>query len=297
MANVVSTTLANAPFFLQKDVGDGDPIYYSAADFRRFFNGVLPRSGILGSSHFLVTQADNVGMAIKVNSGFANVAGLYLVHLPNDLTINLGSFAANPPATRTHKVFLSVYDEQTTSVGGYGANIDVMEDTGAGANYPPSTTSAYLQLATITVAPNQQNIQNANIVNTVRHGGMAGEYVYLAPYLNTGFDTAGSDADTSDFRARYENGRVFLSGAVKRTGGTAFANGSSYDFGVMHSNLRPARTKYITGPCSIYDSQSDSTGTYTWRLSITKDGVMNARLPTGTGPQYLLFDGMSYDLD
>lgn len=299
MANIVSSTLAHPPFFLEKNSGDADPIYYTAADFTRFFTGILPRSGILGSSHFLVAQADNVGMSIKVNSGYANVGGRYLVHLADDTTVDLSSFASNPSGTRTHIVYLSVYNALENGFD-YAAKIDVVEDTGSGAVTPP-TANAFLQLATVTVAPNQGNIQNANINNTVRHGGVAGEYVYLAPYLDGGFVPAGSDTDGVDVRARYENGRVFLSGAIKRApvGGDSppFANGGSYDIGAMHSNLRPGHTVYLSGPCSIYDSGSSDTGTYHWRLSITRDGVMNARLPTGTGPAYLMFDGMSYDLD
>lgn len=291
----VSRLLTYDPFFLQKGPGDPDPIFYSAADFTRYTAGIMRRSGVLGSSDFLVVQADNVGMSIKVNSGYANVGGKYLVHLADDVTIDLG-FTGNPSATRTHKVFLSIYNPLEKDASDYGAAIDVVEDTGAGAA-PPVAAAYYLQLATITVAPNQGNIQNANIDNTVRHGGNAGEYVYLAPYLDGAFVPAGADTGGVDVRARYENGRVWLSGAIKRSPANQFANGGSYDIGAMHSNLRPAHTVYLTGACSIYDSPSDSTGTYTWRLSIGADGLMNARLPTGTGPLYLFFDGMSYDLD
>ena len=297
VANVVSSTLAEAPFFLQRP--EGTPIYYSAADMTRYTAGIIGRSGILGSSHFLVTQAANVGMAIKVNSGYANVGGLYLVHQVVDQTIDLSGFDASPAATRTHKVFLSVYNALEEGDNEYAGKVEVVEDTGGGAN-PPADAAYTLQLATITVGPGQGNIQNANITNTVRHGGMAGEYVYLAGYLRSGFASAGDQTDGHDFRARYENGRVWLSGSIRRTTPTStspFANGGSYDFADMHSNLRPARTVYLSAPCSIYDSGSDSTGTYHWRLSITRDGLMNARLPTGTGPRYLMFDGLSYDLD
>lgn len=298
MANVVSSTLASKPFFLQKDTNDTDPIYYSASDMRRFFAGIMPRSGILGSNHFRVGQADVVGMAIKVQSGYANVGGRYLVHLPLDETIDLTGFTSNPASTRVHKVYLSVYDALNTGTE-YAGKIDVVEDTGAGAN-PPATAAYYLQLATLTVAKNQGNIQNANIDNTVRHGGMAGEYVYLDAYLNAGFATAGTDIGAVDYRALYSNGRVWLSGAIKRTSPTAttpFANGGEYAIGKMHPNLCPSRTRYLSGPCSIYASQSDNTGTYHWRLQIDPDGTMTARLPTGTGPQFLMFDGMSFDLD
>lgn len=295
VANIVSSTLDYKPFFLEKDSGDAEPIFYSAADFTRFFTGIMPRSGVLGSSHFLVVQADNVGMSIKVNSGYANVGGRYLVHMADDETVSLASFASNPSATRTHKVYLSVYNALENGFD-YDAKIDVVEDTGGGAVTPP-TANAFLQLATITVGPNQGNIQNADIANTVRHGGVAGEYVYLGPYLDGAYLPAGADTEGVDARARYENGRVFLSGAIKRASGDPFGNALSYDIGAMHSNLRPGHTVYMSGACSIYDSPSDLTGTYTWRLSITRDGLMNARLPTDTGPDYLFLDGMSYDLD
>lgn len=297
---IVSSTLAYKPFFLEKDSGEADPIYYSAADFTRFFSGILPRSGILGSSHFLVAQADNVGMSIKVNSGYANVGGRYLVHLAEDITIDVSSFS-NPTGTRTHLVYLSVYNALENGFD-YDAKIDVVEDTGTGAVTPPSANE-FLQLATITVTPNQGLILNTNINNTVRHGGMAGEYVYLAPYLDSAFTVAGTETGTFDFRGRYENGRVWLSGAIKRANGTHFANGGSYDLGTMLSNFRPVRTFYLPAASSIYNSGSDDPGTYYWRLSIDKNGAMNARVPpttgvpAGSGPSYLFFDGISYDLD
>lgn len=294
MATVVSSTLAYKPFFLQKDVGASDPIYYSASDFRRMLTGLFPRTGILGSSHFLITQADNVGMAIKVNAGYA-VVGRYLVHSAETQTIDLSGFSGSPAATRTHKVFLSVYDALTAG-SDYAAKVEVVEDTGAGAN-PPGNAANYLQLGTLSVGPNQGNIQNKNIANTVRHGGNAGEYVMLDGYLDALFTTAGTDTDGADFRALYTNGFVRLSGAIKRADGKAFANGANYNIGVMHSNLRPARTVFLSGACSVYDSPSDNTGSYHWRLAINKDGLMTAFLPTGTGPRYLNFDGMSYDLD
>lgn len=289
MAVVVSSTLADEPFFLQKDVGAADPIYYSAADFRRFFTGIMPRTGILGSAHFLVTQADNVSMKVKVNSGYA-VVGRYLVHSPNDESIELGSpFTGDPPDARTHKVYLTVYNELEQGTG-FAAKIEVVMDEGSGAN-PPAGAANYLQLATVTVAPGQGNIQNQHINNTVRHGGNAAEYTYLDPYLATGISVSGTGIEP---RALYTNGFVRLSGSIKRSNGDPFAAGDDTIIGTMHSNLRPSRGVVLIGATSI---STGSASGYAWRLTIGTDGTMTARLPNNQAPDNLIFDGMSYDLD
>jgi hypothetical protein len=290
VANTVSSTIDGQPFFLQKETGDPAPIYYSATDMRRMLSAIISKPGALGASHLLVQQAANVGMNIKVNSGHYMVAD-YLVSLPTDQTIDLTSFDSSPAATRTHKVYLSVYDGQVASTDTYAAKIDVIEDTGGGAATPAAAT-AFVQLAAVTVANNQGNIQNQNITDLREHGGMLSAKFFLYTYLTNEFGAAGSDITASNPYAQLANGHVRLGGAIKRIAGvdsTNFVGGTTYNLGTLTASLRPERNRYLIGACS---------GTaQSWRLQVTPDGELRAVIPTGASPTYLLLDGMSYDLD
>ena len=284
--NVVSRVITAPPFFLQKENGDTEPIYYTAADMRNLLSGIISRGGALGASHFLVTQSGNVGMSIRVNSGFYMIAG-YLVYLPVDQSIALTTFDANPPATRTHIVWLSVYDGQVASTATYAAKIDIVEDTGGGASAPPNASNS-VQLATLTVGKNQGNIQNANITDLRAHGGMMSEKFFLTPYFNAGFAPAGDDLGASNPYAVLANGSVRLGGALKRSSGS-FAAGDPYTIGNLPGTLTPARDRFLFGACS------DTTLTY--RLQITDGGDIKVIIPNGVSPSHLLLDGISYDLD
>lgn len=279
----VSTVIDQMPYFLQKETGDPAPIYYSASDMRRLVTGIITRPGALTLGALSVAQATNVGMRIKVNSGYYLVDN-YLVLIGTDLTIELGGFPANPSATRTHKVYLSIYDGLAGGAS-YNAKIDVIEDTGSGAGVPNLATS-FTQIATLTVAPNQGYIQNKNITDTRLRGGMTSDYTFLYGNLNTGFDAAGSDVNTSNPRAQLSNGNVRLSGAIKRTNGSDFGVGT-YDIGTLTSNLQPPRNRFLLG---AVEGSSNS-----WRLQIRTDGTMTATVTYAT--KYLFLDGMTYDID
>lgn len=283
MANIVSTTIDGQPFFLQKETGEANPIYYSARDMRKAIAGIITRPGALTLGAFSVAQSANVGMSIKVNSGYYMV-GDYLCYLPTDQTIDLSGFASNPPATRTHRVYLSVYD---ALMGGtqYAHKIDVVEDQGSGAGVP-NLASSFTQVATISVAKGQSNIQNAQITDTRARGGMQSDYFFLYGSLDSAYDAAGADIGTSNFRAQLANGSVRLAGSIKKTNGADFAAGT-YQIGTLTSNLQPPRNRFLIGA-------TEGT-TQTWRLQIRPDGTMTANV--GTSTKYLMFDGMQYELD
>jgi hypothetical protein len=284
------------PFFLQEDPASTNQIYYSAKDFRNYTAAFQRRSGVLGSSHFLITQADNVGFKIKLHSGYVNVGGFYIVHLPTDVEILLSGAGWKPNSgTVVHKVFAVVYDEYVAGTDNK-ATVLVTQDTGSGAPNPSGSAAAYLQLATITVTSTQANIQNANIDNTARHGGSAAEYEPLGPYLRSGFEDAGSAATTANFRALYDSGTVRLGGMIKKTSG-AFPSGQDFYIADMHSNLRPSRTRFLTGACTKSTNTGSATGSYTYQLIINPSGIMTARIPSTQAPLNLMFDGITYDLD
>lgn len=290
MANQVSSTIAGQPFFLQKESGEANPIYYSAADMRRMLAAILSKPGALGTSHMLVQQAPNVGMAIKVNSGYYMV-GNYLVNLPDDETIDLTAFDSSPAATRSHGVYLSVYDGQVAATETYAAQIDVIEDEGGGAA-TPSAATAFVRIASVSVAANQGHIQNANITDLRERGGMLSVKFYLYTYLTSAFAPAGDDLTASNPYAQLANGSIRLGGAIKRASGvdsTSFVGGSTYTLGTLTLSLRPKRNRFLLGACSGT--------TLAWRLQITPDGEMRAVIPSGVNTPFLLLDGMSYDLD
>jgi hypothetical protein len=285
------------PFFLQEDPASPNPIYYSAQDFRNYTAAFQRRPGVLGSSHFLVTQADNIGFKVKVNSGYANVGGYYIVYLPNDVEVPL-TWTTPATGTATHKVFIVVYDELWSGTVNK-AQILISQDTGAGAPYPTGT-AAYLELATITVTSTQSNIQNQHIANIAQHGGSAGPYVLLAPYLTAGHESGGSPGGGAPIRAIYDSGFVRLSGSVQRGDGNPFAKDTEIHFCTMHPNLRPTHSVFLTGVASV--STTGPAGTLTFRLSIYPDGRMTARVPATDSPanqsvKYLTIDGLTYDLD
>lgn len=296
--------LVDVPYFMQTKSGSGKaPIAYTAAQFRSFTSSIIRRTGILGANHFLVTQSPNVGMTVTVNSGYARVGGVganYIVQMGSDTDpIPLTGFITNPPATRTHKVFIAVYDGSMYESGDdYEARIVITEDPGGGAPTPPNQPAAFLEIATIAFRPNMPNIQNGDITNTARHGGGGSENVDLVPTLDRdNYLNAGEPGFTADYRATYNDGAVRLAGAIKKKDGKPFPGDADFVIGYMHSNLRPQRIRYLTCACSITEPHTTTSGTYTCRLSIDIDGTMTIAMPVGQTPKYIFFDGVTYDLD
>lgn len=289
MANVVSSTIEGNPFFLQKETGASDPIYYSAADMRNVLNGIISRPGVLGASHMLVQQGDNVGMRIKINSGYCMVGG-YLVYLPTDQTLDLGSFNGSPDATRSHAVYVTVHDGQVAATGTYAAKLEVIEDTGGGAGTPNAATAS-TKIATISVAKNQGNIQNKNITDLREHGGVISVKYFLATYLDPAYSAAGTDINTSNPYAMIGSGTVRLGGSIKRSYGvdSNTFSGNSVTFATLTLTLRPKRDRYLLGAMSG--------SAQCWRLQITTDGQMKFTIPAGAAPPYLILDGITYDID
>jgi hypothetical protein len=286
MASIVSGALVTMPFFLQKDPGDPQPIDYSATQMRTYTQSILSRTGVLGSNHFLVSEADTIAMAIKVQSGYAHVGGGAVAYIGEDQTITLDAFTKNPPTPRTHKVYISAYDALQRGAM-FGARIDIVQDEGGGAGTPPDA-AWYQLIASIAVGVGQTTIQDAHITDERWHGGcnVATEASYLTP--ETGYEPAGLDYGGFNLRALYTNGIVRLSGAVKRTAGD-FPAGSSHTIATLSRNLRPRRKYYLPGALEG--------STTTWRLEINTDGAMTATIPSDATPARLIFDGMSYELD
>jgi hypothetical protein len=300
--------LPGMPYFMQIKSGSAlPPINYTAAQFRDFTAALAKRTGVLGSSDFIVAQMDNVGFGIKVNSGYIRVGGAgsnYLVRLGSDVNMQLPTLDYNPPSDRVHGVYVGVYDGvKSITADEYVAQLIVTENTGSGIPVPGGDVAAYSLIATITIKPNTPFIQNSNIDNSQRrHGGSAGEYLPLLLANNMADASADPGVESARPRAIYsENGFVRLGGTVKRLvnfTNPVFDGDNDYVIGSVHPNLRPTHTRYLLAPCSINkDHANAKTGSYTCRLKIESDGVMTVAMPAGNAPQYVMFDGVTYDLD
>lgn len=164
----VSTPLAMRGLFLEAQ-GTDPPLYYTAAEYRYLASGVWTSAGVLQREGFKISQGpDLVGQpwAITVAAGHALVdyAGSnqrFLLRSVGDVVIDLaGKINTAPTATRTHAVYLVVWD----TAGHYGAEYLVSEDVGAGAPVP-SGVAGYLKIGSFTIASGQANIKDVNIAN------------------------------------------------------------------------------------------------------------------------------------
>jgi hypothetical protein len=285
------------PYFMQAVAGDPD-IYYTAADFRRFFLAVKRRPGVLGSLDFGVHQADVVGWSIKITGGYAHVAGSansYLAYLTPTSTISLAGFNTSPPAARTHKVFIAVYDK-LISGSLYQGQIVVTEDVDGSGAPAPSGAVAYLLLANVFINKGQANIQDANIKNIADHGGSSGVYYDLtAGMINPGYQSVATIVDSAPPRAIYHDGYIRLSGAIGRTSGALFDAGSVYDILSLWPSIRPRYKVRLT--CGV------DKGGYTAQISIDTDGTTRLYIPgkvgttTYTTANWIYLDGLTYDMD
>jgi len=294
----VATTeidIVGHPFFQQEPSASTTPIYYSAEEFRNYTDSMHRRPGVLGTTHMTVTQATNIGFKIKVANGYALMGG-YIVDLPDDTEVDM-PWAKPPTGTRTHKVFIAVYDQLAASPVSK-ARIVATEDTGSGAPNPAGAV-AYHELATIKVSSTQANIQNVNITNTAQHGGSMGDYFILDSYTTGSYASGGSDAPggQAHFRAIHNAGVVRLSGRLVRFDGSDFPSNVELHICTLPKHLWPKHLLYLTGTSSDAGPNSGPSGTMTFRLTIFADGIMKVRTPSTQSPQHLFFDGMSYDLD
>lgn len=293
--------VCSRPFFMQAVTGDAD-IVYTSTDFRMYSNAILHRTGVLDAGYLRVAQADNVGFKIKVRAGIANVNGAYIVALPADAEISLTGFNTSPPFKTTHKVWVAIYDKNADPATlDYSGRIVVTEDTGGGAPDPVSElfnggAHSSLFLADVTMGPGQSNIQDANISNRPRHGGMAGNPVDLNPYLTTTQYIPIADGTTGLFRVVYNNGVARMGGGITRNGGGTstppFATGI-HRIGRMPPEFWPTQSRRMICATSI----DDATKPLYARLRVYPDGAMEVHIPAGGAPTSVMFDGVTYDLD
>lgn len=297
----VTAQLPDNPFFLEALSGD-TPVSYDAEDFRRVLGGIWPRTGICTPTSFQITQAGVVGWSVQVAAGYCVVGNTltetarYLVHNPTSQTVPLTGFNTNPSGTRTHKVWLGIYDKLLSGTE-YAAKIIITEDTGAGAA-APSIPAYYLQLGSFTISAGQSNVQNAHITNTVRHASMGPSPVALD--ITANIADASSALSVATAGVVYRNGVCTLQGGFVRTSGNPFDAGGQYNLATLPSAYKPATTKYLVAAGSTNQTGTVGTGLGSvnfYRVTVFTSGVIQADLPYNYAPNTLFIDGLSFEID
>lgn len=286
----VSSTLANQPLFLQAVPPDAE-IEYTATQMRLLTGAVFPRTGGVGGTAFrIMPRVAGANFSVDIMPGFAvagstsaSVYDRYLAYLPTRTNIPLTGFNTAPAATRTHRVFLGIYDKQVLGTE-YAGKLIVTEDTGSGAPLPADNPAYTLELGTFTIAPSQANVGSADITNSGRKADL-GEAAIALP-MNAGFVSGGTPGGPTMYALT--GNTVKLSGTVNRTPAADFA-ASTYSIATLPSGYRPRYQRYVAG---VGESGNP------YRLTINTTGIIQATLPTGTPDLlFIALDGCQFEID
>lgn len=287
-----TAAIPDKPFFLQAASGDS-AIAYSAQDFRALVGAFLPRVGVTTPTGFYVTQNSPVGWSVVVAQGYARVPGSYLVRLTDPVTVNLNSINKNPSSTRTHKVWIAVYDKLLDGTE-YTAKVVVTEDTNGSGAPDPANAAGALNIATIVVNSGMSYIsQNAINNSFAPHTWVGSSPVNSWINIRPGFNDSYAANNTAPARAIYHNGQVTLEGAIDRDGsGARFNGGNVYTPLSVDSVIRP---RYMTyGICGARVTSAEDLYV---RLELGPDGTLNVRVPVGYNPSTVFLNGFTYFLD
>ena len=293
MATITSSNLPNPPLFIQKT--SGLPLEYSGTLMRNLINAAWPRSGIIGNGYRL-WQNTVPDWSISVESGYAVVGATgewdrYLVVSHTRFNISLSGWTAPLSGTRTHRVFLCVYDY---SKGGptdqYAARFKVTEDVdGTGAPTPDDLPAHYLELGKFTVTAGQTTITTANITQLARRASAGFAQVPLS--LATGFQSAvGGVAGTAP--VYHINGsRVFFEGVVERTSGNFVSDGTQYTIATLPNAYWPTSERHMVGTSGGHGLP--------YRLTVTAAGLVIVKVPSvfSEDASWVSLGGCSYEID
>lgn len=285
-----TAAVSDKPYFLQAASGD-TAISYSAADFRALIGAIFPRVGVMSPGSFYVSQSSPVGWTVTVAAGYARIQNAYLVRLSNSVTVNLNAINKNPSSTRTHKVFVAVYDKLIDGTE-YTAKVVVTEDTnGSGAPDPPNA-AGFVRIANIVVNNGMSYIAQVNIDNSfAAHTWVGSSPNASLVNIKSDFYDSSTARNTGPVQAIYHNGQVTLRGSINRTGDAQFTGGGSYLVASVDSVIRPLFTVY--GTCG---TPSTDAAAYC-RMSLNPDGELRAYLPKQHEPTSIFLDGFTYFLD
>jgi hypothetical protein len=260
---------------------------------RLFVGVVFPRPGVVGTSGFRVYPRDvGPNWSIDINPGFAvvgtAVTGIerYLCYIPTRRNIALTGFNTAPTATRTHRVFLAVYDKAVLG-SEYTSRVVVTEDTGSGAPVPTDNPAFYMELATFTIGPGQSNVNTANITNTAPHAAYGYNLANIS--LGTGVVSAYPDLAIGPPTYAMQGSQVRFAGGVKPATGT-WTNGATVNLGSIPVQYAPRYQRYLplTGTNGAH-----------CRLTVAPTGALTLLIdPNVVVPvTFVALDGAAFELE
>lgn len=288
---VVTSTLPYKPLYLQA-VGGDTAISYGAYDFRVAFGAIWPRTGALGVGMRVYPRLAGANWSVDVDQGYAVLGNTssgydrYLVWLEARTNLALTGFVTAPASTRTHRVFIAVYNKAVVGTE-YAAKLVVTEDTGSGAPVPADNPAYYMELGTFVIAPSQVSVGSANIVNTIRRADQAS----AAFDLPLGANIVSATGSTNGGPPRYQlaGNRLRFNGVLARSTGD-FAQGTVYTLGTLPEGYRPKYERYCAGVAAAANG---------WRLTVTTAGVCQASFPSSGASTlgWISLDGCSIEID
>lgn len=294
------------PTYLQAP-GTDAVISYTAEDFRRH-DGAMHHgeNGVLSPGSFRVMQNTVVDWQVRVGNGWAILGGdaweKYVVSNPAYSLIDLSTFNTSPAGTRTHRIWLAIYDHAYTGTLESTARLVAVEDTtGAGAGSPAGARTSML-LGNVYFNPGQSNIQAGNINTTIGYRALAYSGVtglgsdVLS--LTSGVIDASSVTNTSMLAGTIRNGMCYLTGSVKVNGSGWFHANTMYFLGTLNSDYAPRAIKGFA--CAGGPNLNTGTAAFSdfmYRLVVFPDGTVYANIPDGYAANYLYLDGAYWALD
>jgi len=293
----VTSNLTTTPLALEAVTPD-TPIQYHATDLRQLIGAVFPRYGRLGPGDALMLYPNQAGAnwSVDVQAGWAifatpsnptYAAERYLITVPTRTNLSLTTFNLNPAATRTHKVYLVLYDKAIAG-SGYSAALMVTEDTGSGAPAPTAGTYAnYAQLGTVTITTGQSNIGSTNVATTLGRAAMANG-PFTVTYLNS--MVGGDGAGGPGLQYSLIGNTVRFQGNVKPAASGAYAAGGVYVVANVPVGYRPTATRVMLGASSGPTLARILVGT-TGDISVTPFASNASNM------SYVSFDGVSYEIN
>ncbi|HEY9474989.1 MAG TPA: hypothetical protein VIS06_14195 [Mycobacteriales bacterium] len=141
----------------------------NAVQFRRAFQALFGRPGIIAPTDLDVTAKGTPDMSVNVAAGQVVVAGTesagqgyYVVY--NDATINLAVAASDPTNARIDLIVAKVQDQEYSGTVD-AASIVVVTGTAAATPSAPTAPKNSITLAQIAVAANANSVTNADITD------------------------------------------------------------------------------------------------------------------------------------
>lgn len=283
-----ATATMGKTLFLQAAGGD-TAISYDAIDLRLVAGAVWPKAGSCRLNDFRVAQKTAPGWAVTINGGFYIVGGStahdrYIVYNSAQTTITLTDFGfvTNPAATRTHKVYLSVYDKLAMGTQ-YTSKINITEDTGSGAPVPSDNPVKSELLATFTIAPGQSNVLDSHITNVAPKASMGVTQADVP--LASGYISGEPSTQGGPPRYAVVGAQVRLCGTVAKSSGDFTT--ATVTIATLPVGARPKYQRYLGALAA---------GGMPYRLTVNTDGTMQVSELTASR-SWISLDNCVFEID